>query len=57
VEGKLTMTKPWDETMKQLIDASPQELIDWLAPGGVFQEFVLTELVKPKEEEGPSKPG
>src|SRR5437879_5167099 len=47
------MTKPWDEMMKKLIDASPQELLDWLANGVKFLHFVPTELLKANEEEEP----
>src|SRR5689334_7556907 len=47
------MTKPCDETMKKLIDASPQELLDWLANGVTFLQFVPTELLKANEEEEP----
>src|SRR5205085_12203179 len=54
IEGNVfRMTKPWDETMKKLIDASPQELLDWLAKGVKFLHFVPTELLKPNEEEEP----
>jgi hypothetical protein len=47
------MTKPWDETMKKLIDSSPQELLDWVAGGVKFLHFVPTELLKSNEEEEP----
>jgi hypothetical protein len=47
------MVKPWDETMKQLIDASPQQFIDWLVGARTFLQFVPTELLKPQQEEEP----
>lgn len=47
------MTKPWDETMKKLIDASPQQFLDWIAKGATFLHFEPTEVFKPKEEEEP----
>jgi flagellar biosynthesis/type III secretory pathway protein FliH len=48
------MAKPWDETMKKLIYANPQQLLDWLKTGGKFLHFEPTELFTPKEEEEPS---
>jgi flagellar biosynthesis/type III secretory pathway protein FliH len=47
------MAKPWDETMKQLIDTNLQQILDWVAQGATFLRFEPTELAKPKEEEEP----
>ena len=44
------MAKPWDETMKKLIHANPQDLLDWLNTGGTFLHFEPTELFRPKEK-------
>ena len=47
------MAKPWDEAMKKLIDANPQQFLDWIARGATFLHFEPTELAKPTEEEEP----
>src|SRR5438874_10748450 len=47
------MAKPWDEAMKKLIDANPQQFLDWIAQGATFLHFEPTELAKPTEEEEP----
>ncbi len=36
----------WDEGLKRLLRASPQDFISWLAPGATYQKMLLTELYR-----------
>src|SRR5689334_8131566 len=40
--------KPWDDGLKRIFSARPQDFVDWLLPGAHFLESVATELKAPK---------